>query len=78
LEDAWVTHDGIYYLERRGDAPLAPVSLKFRSHAGVVKLVQEYSRPPGRGISVSADGRYAVTARVVPPISDLMLLETSK
>ena len=32
----------------------------------------------GRGLSVSADGRHALTTRVVPPISDLLLLETSK
>jgi hypothetical protein len=78
LEDAWVTRDGVYYLERRADMPLAPVALKFRTHAGVVRLLQEYSKPPGRGLSVSADGRFAVTTRVVPPISDLMLLEPAK
>jgi Tol biopolymer transport system component len=78
LEDAWVTRDGIYYLERRDDAPVAPVALKFRTHAGAVRLLQEYSKPPGRGLSVSADGRFAVTTRVVPPISDLVLLETAK
>jgi len=78
LEDAWVTRDGVYYLERRGDTHLAPVALKFRTHAGAVKLLQEYSKPPGRGLSVSADGRFAATTRVLPPISDLMLLETTK
>jgi Tol biopolymer transport system component len=78
LEDAWVTRDGIYYLERRADKPLAPVALKFRTHDGAVRLLQEYSQPPGRGLSVSADGRFAVTTRVVPPISDLVLLEAAK
>jgi hypothetical protein len=65
-------------MARRADRPLAPVALYFRTHAGVVTLLQEYTRPPGRGLSVSADGRYAVTTLVVPPISDLLLLETSK
>jgi len=77
-EDAWVTAAGVYYMARRADRPLAPVALYFRTHAGVVTLLQEYTRPPGRGLSVSADGRYAVTTLVVPPISDLLLLETSK
>jgi Tol biopolymer transport system component len=78
LEDAWVTRDGVYYLERQADMPLAPVDLKFRTHAGAVRLLQEYSKPPGRGLSVSADGHFAVTTRVVPPVSNLMLLETAK
>ena len=78
LEDAWVARNGVYYLERQADMPLSPVALKFRTHAGAVTLLQEYSKPPGRGLSVSADGRYAVTTRVVPPISDLMLLEPAK
>jgi hypothetical protein len=76
--DAWVTRDGIYYLERLADKPLAPVALKFRTHVGAVKVLEEYSKPPGIGLSVSADGRFGVTTRVVPPISDLMLLETAK
>jgi hypothetical protein len=59
--------DGTYYLERRGDAPLAPVALTFRTHGGAVRLLQEYSKPPGRELSVSADGRFAVTTRVVRP-----------
>jgi hypothetical protein len=78
LEDAWIARDGIYYLERRADQPLAPVALMFRTHAGAVKLLEEFSTPPGRGLSVSADGRFAVTTRVVPPISNLMLLEAAK
>ena len=77
-EDAWVTRDGVYFLERRGETPLAPVTLKFRSHAGAVKVIQEYSKPPGRGLSVSPDGRYATTTQVVPPISNLMVLESGK
>ena len=78
IDDAWVTRDGIYYLERMADKPLAPVALKFRSHDGAVNLLEEYSKPPGSGLSVSADGRFAVTTRVVAPISDLMLLEPPK
>ena len=77
-DDAWVTPKGVYYMARRADRPLAPVALYFRTHDGVVTLLQEYTRPAGRGLSVSADGRYALTTRVVPPISDLLLLETSK
>ena len=76
--DAWVTRDGIYYLERTADQPLAPVALTFRTHDGAVKVLEEYSKPPGSGLSVSADGRFAVTTRVVAPISDLMLLEPPK
>jgi len=49
-----------------------------RTHDGVVTLLQECTRPPGRGLSVSADGRYALTPRVVPPLSDLLLIETSR
>ncbi len=77
-EDAWVTPTGVYYMARQADRPLAPVALYFRTHDGVVTLLQEYTRPAGRGLSVSADGRHALTTRVVPPISDLLLLETSK
>ena len=77
LEDAWVTRDGVYYLDRRGEEPLAPVTLYFRTHAGAARLVQQYSKPPGRGLSVSADGRFAITTRVVPPDSDLFLLDTA-
>ncbi|HEV3331173.1 MAG TPA: hypothetical protein VG096_09345 [Bryobacteraceae bacterium] len=75
--DAWVTRDGIYYLERMADQPL-PVALAFRTHDGAVKVLEEYSKPPGSGLSVSADGRFGVTTRVVAPISDLMLLEHPK
>jgi hypothetical protein len=77
-EDAWVTPKGVYYMARQMDRPWAPVALSFRTHDGVVTLLQEYTRPAGRGLSVSADGRYALTTRVAPPISDLLLLETSK
>lgn len=77
-EDAWVTPDGVYYMARLADRPLAPVALSFRTHAGIVRLLQEYTRPPGRGLSVSPDGRFAVTTRVVPPISDLLLLEPAR
>lgn len=77
-EDAWVTPKGVYYMARRAGQLAAPMALYFRTHDGVVSLLQEYTRPAGRGLSVSADGRYALTTRVVPPISDLLLLETSK
>ena len=77
-DDAWVTARGVYYLARRGDRPLAPAALYFRMHAGEVTLLHEYTRPPGRGLSVSADGRYAITTRAVSPLSDLLLLETLK
>lgn len=77
-EDAWVTQEGVYYLLRREDRPIAPVTLYFRTHAGGVRLLQEYSSPPGRGLSVSPDGRLALTTRVVPPISDLILLERAR
>jgi len=76
--DAWVTPQGLYYLARRVDRPLAPVTLHFRTHAGDDKVLQEYSKYPGRGLSISPDGLYAITTRVVPPISDLLLLETSR
>jgi Tol biopolymer transport system component len=74
-EDAWVTPKGVYYMARRADRQ-APMALHFRTHDGVVTLLQEYTRPAGRGLSVSADGRFALTTRVAPPISDLLLLET--
>ena len=77
-EDAWVTPKGVYYLARQFDRPSAPLALTFRTHDGLVTVLQEYTRPAGRGLSVSADGRYAITTRVAPPISDLLLLETSK
>lgn len=77
-EDAWVTPKGVYYLARR-TAPAPPsVALYFRTHDGAVTLLQEYTRPPGRGLSVSADGRYALTTRVVSPISDLLLIDTAR
>ena len=77
-DDAWVTRDGVYYLASRASRPLAPVALYFRTHGGDVTLLQEYTRAPGRGLSVSADGRFAVTTDVVPPISDLLLLEPAR
>ncbi|MBI2690092.1 MAG: PD40 domain-containing protein [Acidobacteria bacterium] len=76
--DAWVTSQGVYYLARRVDRPLAPVTLHFRTHAGDDNVLLEYSKYPGRGLSVSPDGHYAITTRAVPPISDLLLLETSR
>lgn len=77
-DDSWITREGIYYLARREDRPLAPVALRFRTHSGEVdRLLQTYSKLPGRGLSVSADGRHAVTMRVVPPISDLFLLDSA-
>jgi len=75
-DDAWMTPRGLYYFARRSGESLAPVALLFRTHQGAVTPVQEYSRPPGRGLSVSADGRFAVTTRLVPAIADLLLLET--
>ena len=77
-EDAWVTAQGIYYMEQRANLPLAPVALYFRTHAGAVKRLDEYSEVPGRGLSVSPDGRYALTTVVRPPISDLILLQTAR
>lgn len=77
-EDAWVSRDGIYYLARRAEGPLAPVALTFRSHGGEVRVVQEYTRTPGRGLSVSADGRFALSTRVTPPNSDLLLIDTAR
>ena len=77
-DDAWMTPRGLYYFARRGNTPLAPVALSFRSHEGVVTVIQEYARPPGRGLSVSADGRFAVTTRFVPAIADLLLLERAR
>lgn len=78
-EDGWVTREGLFYLARREDRPLAPVALRFRSHSGDIdRLLQNYSKLPGRGISIATDGRHAVTMRVVPPISDLILLETAR
>src|SRR5262249_33522402 len=77
-DDAWVSKDGIYYLGLRDDDEISPVALYFRTHAGAVTLLQEFSTAPGRGLSVSADGRFALTSRANPTISDLMLLETAK
>lgn len=77
-DDCWVTNEGVFYLARREDRPLAPVALRFRTHSGSVdRLLQNYSKLPGRGLSISADGRYALTMRVVPPISDLLLLDSA-
>jgi Tol biopolymer transport system component len=77
-DDAWVTRDGIYFLDRRGDQPLAPVALSFRTHHGAVRVLAEYSKSPGRGLSVSPDGRFALTTRFVPAIDDLLLLEIAR
>ncbi|MEZ5293664.1 MAG: LpqB family beta-propeller domain-containing protein [Vicinamibacterales bacterium] len=74
-DDAWMTRDGLYFLDRRADRPLAPVALTFRTHAGAVAVRQQYASAPGRGLSMSPDGRYAVTTRFVPAIADLLLLE---
>jgi Tol biopolymer transport system component len=77
-DDAWMTPKGLYYMEQRADEPLAAVTLAFRTHAGAVTVLQEYTRTPGRGLSVSPDGRYALTTRFVPAIADLLLLEAKK
>lgn len=77
-DDAWMTPKGLYYMERRADQPLAPVTLAFRTHGGAVTVLQEYAKPPGRGLSVSPDGRFALTTRFVPAIADLLLLEATK
>ncbi|MEZ5284794.1 MAG: hypothetical protein R2712_08305 [Vicinamibacterales bacterium] len=77
-DDAWMTDEGLYYLDRTADQRLAPVALTFRSHRGAVTVMQRYTKPPGRGLSVSPDGRYAVTTRFVPAIADLLLLDAAK
>jgi Tol biopolymer transport system component len=77
-DDAWMTPKGLYYLDRRADQPLAPVALTFRTHGGAVTVLQEYTKPPGRGLSVSPDGRFALTTRFVPAIADLLLLEAPR
>jgi Tol biopolymer transport system component len=77
-DDAWMTTKGLYYLNRRADRPLAPVALVFRPHGGTPTVLEEYSAPPGRGLSVSPDGRFALTTRFVPAIADLLLLESAK
>jgi len=77
-DDAWMTREGLYFLDRRADRPLAPVALSFRTHSGAVKILQDYSRPPGRGLSISPDGRFALTTRFIPAIDDLLLLETAR
>jgi hypothetical protein len=41
-------------------------------------VLQEYTKPPGRGLSVSPDGRFALTTRFVPAIADLLLLEAPR
>lgn len=77
-DDAWMTAKGLYYLDRRANQRMAPVALTFRTHGGAVTVVQEYTKPPGRGLSVSPDGRFALTTRFVPAIADLLLLEAPK
>ena len=77
-DDAWMTRKGLYYLDRRADRALGPVALAFRAHSGAVTVLQEYTKPPGRGISVSPDGRFALTTRFLPAISDLLLLEAAR
>ena len=77
-DDAWMTGKGLYYLDRRTDRALGPVALAFRAHDGAVTVLQEYTKPPGRGLSVSPDGRFALTTRFLPAISDLLLLEATK
>lgn len=77
-DDAWMTPKGLYYLDRRANQPLAPVALTFRTHGGAVTVLQEYTKPPGRGLSVTPDGRFAMTTRFVPAIADLLLLEATK
>jgi hypothetical protein len=73
-----MTPSGLYYLDRKADQPLAPVALTFRTHVGAVTVLHEYSRPPGRGLSVSPDGRFALTTRFVPAIADLLLLDPAR
>jgi dipeptidyl aminopeptidase/acylaminoacyl peptidase len=77
-DDAWMTPKGLYYLDRRADHPLAPVALSFRIHGGAVDVLQEYASPPGRGLSISPNGQFALTTRFVPAIADLLLLETAR
>ena len=65
-------------MERRGDDPRAILALYFRAHGGEAELLQEYTKLPGRGISVSADKRWVATSKLTPPISDLFLLESAR
>ncbi len=77
-DDAWVARDGVYFLERSADKPLAPVRFSFRTHQGRVTVLHEFARTPGRGLSISPDRRFALTTRFVPPIADLLLLEPAR
>jgi hypothetical protein len=54
------------------------VALSFRIHGGAVDVLQEYASPPGRGLSISPNGQFALTTRFVPAIADLLLLETAR
>lgn len=78
IDDAWATPAGLYYLARRDEAQQAPLDLIFRTHAGATTTRAAFSAPPGRGLSVSPDGRYAVTTRTGVTIADLLLLEPAR
>ena len=77
-DDAWVTADGVYLVERRTPTAPSPVALVFRTHDGAVTALAEYARAPGRGLSVSPDGRFALTTRVTVVNADLLLLEPAR
>lgn len=73
-DEAWMTPAGLYFLTRQTDDRAGPVSLAFRPHAGAIRVLEEFPRPPGRGLAISPDGRFLLTTRS-ELLSDLILLK---
>ena len=78
LEDVFVTGEAVYYLTPVDGGKSNEVHLLKRTHDGAVRMVQHYTKSPGRGLQISPDGRSALTTLIVPPMSDLMLIESVK
>jgi Tol biopolymer transport system component len=69
-----VTAQGIYYIPAAAEG--IPSTIEFLSFAsGRPRQVAQLSRPPGLGLSVSADGRWLLYSQVDHRESDLMLVE---
>jgi len=66
-----VTADGIYYLTQRGNG----ATLSFLDFASrISRQLAAFDKPPGNGLSVSADGKHILLALCDNSVSNLMLL----
>lgn len=74
-DDAFAGHSGVYYFTPAERGLPDETILAKRTHAGVVTVLNRYTKQPGRGLQISPDGATGLTTLTVSPSSDLMLVE---